>query len=107
MIRHVVLLRFKDDIAPERLAALTQGFAALAERIEGVRQLEWGVNCSPEGLDKGFSHCFFLSFDNAADRDAYLPHAEHQALVRELQPWLADALVLDYAPVSHSREVPQ
>jgi hypothetical protein len=107
MIRHLVLLRFKDDIPPDRLARLEQGFAALAGRIDSVRQLEWGVNCSPEGLDKGFSHCFFLSFDNAADRDAYLPHAEHQAFVSELKPWLADVLVIDYAPSTPTREVPQ
>ena len=98
MIRHLVLLRFKEGIPPERLADLEQGFTALAGRIDGIRQLEWGVNVSPEGLDKSFTHCFFLSFDNEADRDAYLPHAEHRALVDRMQPWLADALVIDYAP---------
>jgi hypothetical protein len=105
MIRHVVLLRFKDGMPSTRLAELEQDFAALAGRIEGVRQLEWGVNGSAEGLDKGFTHCFFLSFDNEADRDAYLPHTEHQAFVSRLQPWLADALVIDYAPNAQSREV--
>ncbi|MDR6860457.1 Dabb family protein [Variovorax guangxiensis] len=105
MIRHVVLLRFKDGIPPDRLAELEQDFAALAGRIDGIRQLEWGVNASPEGLNKGFTHCFLVSFDNEADRDAYLPHAEHQAFVSHLQPSLADVLVVDYAPAAQLRGV--
>ena len=104
MIRHLVLLRFKEDIPPVRLAQLEQDFAALPARIAGIRQLEWGVNVSAEGLDKGFTHGFFLSFDDEAGRDAYLPHPEHQALVGRMQPWLADALVIDYAPCRPAQE---
>jgi hypothetical protein len=107
MIRHLVLLRFNDGIPPDRLAELEQDFAGLAGRIDGIRQLEWGVNASPEGLDKGFTHCFYLSFDNESDRDAYLPHAEHQAFVSRLQPWLADVLVVDYAPALQPSEATQ
>lgn len=104
MIRHVVLLKFKEDVPADRLSDLERGFVALSERIEIVRQVEWGVNASREGLDKGFTHCFVLSFDNEADRDAYLPHPEHQAFVGRLQPWLADVLVLDFAPMTNLSE---
>ena len=62
-----------------------------------IADLEWGPAASPEGLDKGYTHAFFVSFASAADRDAYLPHPEHLAFVERLKPWLADALVLDYA----------
>ena len=96
MIRHLVLLRFSDATTDAKRAELAADFAALGSKIAEVRALEWGVNVSPEGLDKGFTHGFVVSFANAADRDAYLPHPAHQAFVERLKPWLADVLVLDY-----------
>ena len=97
MIRHVVLLNFSEETPTERRAGLAAAFAALADAIPEVRSLEWGLNASPEGLDKGFTHCFLVTFDDEAARDAYLPHPAHQAFVGELKPWLADVLVVDYA----------
>jgi hypothetical protein len=96
MIRHVVLLAFKDEATVERRAELAAAFAGLASRIAQVRSLEWGLDVSPEGLAKGFTHCFVVTFGCEADRDAYLPHPAHQAFVDALKPWLADVLVIDY-----------
>jgi hypothetical protein len=96
VIRHIVLLRFTDTADAARRGELAADFAALRELIPVIRALEWGPNASPEGLDKGFTHAFLVSFANAADRDAYLPHPQHLAFVERLKPWLADVLVLDY-----------
>lgn len=96
MIRHLVLLRFTDAADDARRAALAADFSSLGAQIDLIRALEWGVNVSPEGLDKGYTHGFVVSFAQAADRDAYLPHPAHQAFVERLRPWLADVLVLDY-----------
>jgi len=96
MIRHLVLLRFTAEASERTRAAISDDFAALPGRIPLVRALERGVNTSPEGLDRGYTHAFLLSFDTEADRDAYLPHPEHQAFVSRLKPWLADVLVIDY-----------
>jgi hypothetical protein len=97
MIRHIVLLKFTEEATAERRDALCAAFAELPSQIAEIRSLEWGLNVSPEALDKGFRHCFMLTFDDEAARDAYLPHPVHQAFVRELKPWLADVLVVDYA----------
>ena len=96
MIRHVVLLRFKDETPAARRAELADTFAALGREIEEVQAIEWGTDVSPEGLQKGFSHCFLVTFADEAGRDAYLPHPAHQAFVDQLKPWLADVLVVDY-----------
>lgn len=96
MIRHLVLLRFTEAANDAKRAELAADFASLASQIAFIRGLEWGVNVSPEGLDKGFTHGFVVTFADAADRDAYLPHPAHQAFVERLKPWLADVLVLDY-----------
>jgi quinol monooxygenase YgiN len=95
-LRHLVLLKFKADATPNQVDAVVQAFRALREHVHAVRGLEWGTDVSPEGLAKGFTHAFLLSFDTAAGRDVYLPHPAHQAFVAQLQPLLADVLVIDY-----------
>ena len=95
-IRHLVLLRFKDDTTPAHIHGLEQEFCALRSKIGAVQSLEWGTNNSPEGLDKGFTHCFNLTLADEAARASYLPHPDHQAFVAQLKPALADVLVLDY-----------
>lgn len=96
MLRHLVLLKFKAEAAPAEVEAIVQAFVALRESIDVVRSLEWGTDVSPEGLARGFTHAFQLSFADAAARDAYLPHPAHRAFVDRLQPLLADVLVIDY-----------
>jgi len=61
-IRHLVLLKFKAGTAPAHVQAIEAAFAALASKISAVQSLEVGTNNSPEGLAKGFSHCFNLTF---------------------------------------------
>lgn len=96
MLRHLVLLKFKAEATAAQVGAIVQAFAALPAQIDAVKALEWGTDVSPEGLAKGFTHAFLLSFADAAGRDAYLPHPAHQAFVALLQPLLADVLVIDY-----------
>ncbi len=96
-IRHLVLLKFKADTAPAQVRAIEVTFAALASKISAVQSLEWGINNSPEGLSRGFTHCFNLTFADEAARATYLPHPDHLAFVEQLKPALDDVLVLDYA----------
>jgi hypothetical protein len=96
MLRHLVLLRFKPEATAAQVGAVVQAFVELPAQISEVKSLEWGTDVSPEGLGKGFTHCFALGFDNARGRDDYLPHPAHQAFVAQLQPVLADVLVVDY-----------
>ena len=95
-LRHLVLLRFKAEASAAAIAAIELGFVALRSQIDGVRDLEWGTDVSPEGLAKGYTHAFMLSFDDADARDNYLPHPAHQAFVAQLKPLLDDVLVIDY-----------
>ena len=95
-LRHVVLLKFKDDAKPEQIRTVESEFRALKNRIPSVGSLEWGTNVSPEGLNQGFTHCFFVTFADAKGRDAYLPHAAHQDFVKVLKPVLDKVLVIDY-----------
>ena len=95
-LRHVVLFKFKEGTTAAEQKAVETAFAALPAKIPEIAGFEWGTNNSPEGLDKGFTHCFFLSFDSEADRDVYLPHPDHKAFGEIATPHIEDVLVVDY-----------
>ena len=98
LLRHVVLFKFKDGTSAEQAGAIEEKFCGLKSRVPGILDLEWGTNVSPEKLDQGFTHCFFLTFPDAAARDAYLPHPAHQEFVALARPHLEKVLVIDYGP---------
>ena len=95
-LRHVVLFKFKEGTAPADIQKVEAAFVALPSKIPEIKDFEWGLNNSPEGLDKGFTHCFFLTFDSEEGRAVYLPHPAHKAFGKVLGPHLEDVLVLDY-----------
>ena len=96
VLRHIVLFKFKDGASDQEVREVVDAFRALPEQIPQIRDLEWGTNVSPEGKAHGYTHGFTVTFDNAADRDAYLPHPAHQRFGEMLGPILDKALVFDY-----------
>jgi len=96
VLYHVVSLKFKPEAKPEQIKAVEQAFAALKTKIPGITSMNWGTNVSPEKHDKGFTHCFVVTFANEKDRDAYLPHPEHKAFGKVLGPVMADVMVIDF-----------
>jgi len=97
-VRHVVQFKFKKEATPEQVQQVIEEFAALKKKIREVESLEWGTNVSPEGLNKGFNHCWILTFRSEADRDIYLKHADHEAFVKIVKPLIEDVQVIDFIP---------
>jgi Stress responsive A/B Barrel Domain len=95
-LRHVVMFKFKDGTPPADVKKVEDAFAGLAKKIRLIKQFEWGTNNSPENLNQGLTHCFFVTFSSEKDRDDYLVHPEHQAFVEVLKPHLDKVTVLDY-----------
>jgi hypothetical protein len=96
MLRHVVLFKFKDASSAADVKKVEDAFRALPSKIKEIKDLEWGKNNSPENLNQGFTHCFFVSFTSEEDRAVYLPHPAHKAFVDVLGPHLDKVLVIDY-----------
>jgi hypothetical protein len=97
-LRHVVLFKFKETATAEDIAKVEEAFTALPSQIPEINSIEWGMNNSPEGLNKGFTHCFLLTFDSEEERSVYLPHPAHKAFGELLTPYLDDVFVIDYWP---------
>ena len=94
--RHAVFFKFKDSATPEQIKAIEDGFRALPSKIDVVTGFEWGTNVSPENLNDGFTHCFFVTFKDKSGIETYIPHPAHKAFVEMLKPQLDKVFVLDY-----------
>ncbi|TPI16959.1 Dabb family protein [Mesorhizobium sp. B4-1-3] len=78
MIRHCVFARFRGDVPETERAAIHADLEALRTVIDGMSQVHFGVNVSPEPFARGFTQGFTIDFRDAAARDAYLVHEAHQ-----------------------------
>lgn len=95
-LRHVVLFKFKDAATPKEVKIIEDAFRALPGKISLIRDFEWGVNNSPEKLNQGLTHCFFVTFNSEKDRDAYLVHPAHKDFVAIAGPQIDKVTVVDY-----------
>lgn len=95
-LRHIVLFKFKETSSNVDVKKVEAAFVNLPTKIKEIKGFEWGLNNSPESLNKDFTHCFMVTFKSEEDRNKYLPHPDHLAFVEVLKPHLEDVLVLDY-----------
>ena len=95
-LKHVVLFKFKDTATSEQVKEVEEAFRALPSKIPTIVDFEWGTNNSPENLAQGFTHCFYVTFNDDAGRAVYLPHPAHKAFGKVLHPILDKVLVIDY-----------
>src|SRR5438876_5824455 len=92
--QHVVSFKFKNTATPEGIKKVQDAFRGLKEKIPQMVNLEWGTNVSKEKRDKGFTHCFIVTFKNEQDRDAYIAHPDHKAFAKVLGPVLEYGFVI-------------
>jgi hypothetical protein len=96
MIRHVILIKFKQSASLSQIDTLRTLFESMSDKITGVVSVEWGVNDSEENKNKGYTHSVLMTFDNEEARQHYLPHTEHDKLKEFFRPLLEDIIVFDY-----------
>ena len=100
MVKHCVLLKFGTGTDPAVIDTCLAELGALQGKIPGLLDFCGGPNTSQEGLSRGYTHGFLMTFDTAAHRDAYLPHPDHQAAAAKVVPHVEGGvdgiLVLDF-----------
>lgn len=102
-VKHIALVQFKPGTTDAVIAQCFEAIGKLRGTIPGILDYSWGPNNSPEGLTQGLTHGFVMTFQDAASRDIYLPHPEHEKAKELVLPHVAQVVVLDYAvscPVS-------
>ena len=101
MITHVVLLKIRKDVSKDQVAKVFEALAGLQKKIPGILSFSGGAYTSPEGLNRGFTHGFVMTFKDAASRDVYLPHPDHEVVkaivLKVLDGGLDGVVAFDYA----------
>ena len=95
-LRHFVCFKYKAEVSKEKIAEVEKAFVGLEKKIKEIKGFEKGLNNSPEGLNKGFKHCYMITFNSEKARDAYLVHPDHKKFVELVGPVLEDVFVVDY-----------
>jgi len=96
LIRHIILIKFKATAKKNEINELKASFESMPSKVEGVNSVEWGLNNSNEGKNKGYTHVVLMNFVDDAGRDNYLPHPEHFELKQIFKPILEELIVFDY-----------
>lgn len=101
MITHVVLLKIRKDVSKYQVAKVFEALAGLQKKIPGILSFSGGAYTSPEGLNRGFTHGFVMTFKDAASRDVYLPHPDHEVVkaivLKVLDGGIDGVVAFDYA----------
>ncbi|MBL4768466.1 MAG: Dabb family protein [Rhodobacteraceae bacterium] len=81
MIRHMVFLRFRQDVSVQTKNGLYADLSGLSDHINGILDFQSRKNVSSEtALVRGFDDMFWFDFKDVASRDAYLVDEKHQVV---------------------------
>ena len=95
-VQHIALFSFKVGTPQSVIDRAFVDLRRLAKVIPGITNFTGGTNNSPEGLADGLTHGFVMTFEDAAARDAYLPHPEHEKFKSFVLPHIEKVVVFDY-----------
>jgi hypothetical protein len=95
-VNHIALFKFKDGVTEEQIDQAFEQLLDLSEEIPGIENFVSGANSSPEGLNQGYTHGFVMVFTDAAARDGYLAHPEHEKVKEAVLPMVESVVVFDF-----------
>ena len=96
MVRHFGVFKFKEGVSETQIDKCFSVMQDMVGKITGLLSMENGPYQSDEGLDKGYTHGFIMTFDTIESRDAYLPHPIHEDVKDAVVPYLEDLIVFDF-----------
>lgn len=80
MIRHVALLRLREDRTTGELAALARALDGMATSVEAVRALSHGPAL---GIQAGYDYAIAVDVEDEEGFDAYKHSPEHRELIKD------------------------
>ena len=95
-VKHIALFKFKEGTAQEYIDQVFDQLLELSESIDGIEDYVSGLNNSPEGLNQTFTHGFVMTFRDAAARDAYVAHPDHERFKTGVLPSIESVVIFDF-----------
>jgi hypothetical protein len=95
-VQHLVLLKFKPDVAQRTIDSIFSELEELQDLIGGITYFAAGPYSSHEGRNQGFTHAFIMTFASVEARDNYLPHPEHVRVRDTIIPNIDSVIAFDF-----------
>lgn len=95
-VKHIALFKLKAEMTEDQVADVFDQILNATEEIPGIEDYVSGPNNSPEGLNQGYTHGFVITFVDAAARDGYLTHPEHEKIKQLLLANVDGVLAFDF-----------
>jgi hypothetical protein len=95
-VKHIGLFKFKEGTTQEQIDQVFSELMDVSENVPGIEDYVSGPNTSPEGKSQGYTHGFVMTFTDAAARDAYLPHPDHERFKSMASPFVESVAVCDF-----------
>ena len=81
MIRHLVFLKYSNDVTQDIKDALMRDLESLRDEVDGFETFCARKNISPETpLVHGLTDMFWIDFRDDLARDAYLANERHKSI---------------------------
>ncbi|KAH8703625.1 stress responsive A/B barrel domain-containing protein [Talaromyces proteolyticus] len=106
-ILHLVHFKFFPEVEEDTIRDVCQHFIGLKDACihpttnqPYIVSTMGGKDNSPEGLQRGYSHCFVFEFSSFEDRDYYIKHdPAHMAFGTYITGKVEDmVMVMDFVP---------
>lgn len=83
-VKHAVLLRLRRDVPATQVTEVFAALDQLRQKIPGLLDFSGGPYSSPEGLNRGFTHGFIMTFADEPSRNTYLSHPDHEVVKQRI-----------------------
>ncbi|WCJ40627.1 Stress-response A/B barrel domain-containing protein HS1 [Euphorbia peplus] len=98
VVKHIVLLNFKEEIPDDQIDQLIKGSANLVNLIEPLKGFHWGKDVSREKLNQGYTHVFEFSLESMEGLAEYIVHPAYAEFAKEFLPAVDKFILFDYVP---------
>ena len=94
MVKHIVMLDFKEENKKENLEKVKRMLEALLETVPTLKSMEVGINFSEE--ERAMDLSLYSEFENQAGLEAYAIHPAHLEVVDRIKEVTLESKVVDY-----------
>ncbi|MBN2163031.1 MAG: Dabb family protein [Pontiellaceae bacterium] len=94
MIKHIVMWKFKDDVAKADKLEMKRLLESLMGVVPSLLKIEIGMDVV--GSDASKDMVLYSEFNSLEDLKAYVGHPEHLKVVDFVKPLVCERAVVDY-----------
>ncbi len=94
MIKHIVFMKYKENVDEMDLRAIREGLAGLPQQIEEIKEYLFGADVLHS--ERSYDFALVSSFADLDALERYRVHPAHQAVVERIRQACEGTVVVDF-----------